>query len=44
MRQLRREDQKPAAALAPEGYQQMAEEDLADAQAYLPVIDDISGE
>ena len=32
------------AAVAREGYQQMAKEDVADAEAYLPVLDEIGEE
>jgi predicted transcriptional regulator len=32
------------AAVAREGYQQMAKEDLADAEAYLPVLDELAEE
>lgn len=32
------------AALAREGYQEMATEDLADAEAYLAVLDELGGE
>jgi len=32
------------AALAREGYQQMAPEDLADAEAYVAVLDELGGE